>query len=255
MRKQYWAFRVLTISLARVTLDEREHTIESARGQLSLTEPPAQLVRINVVESPSYCQSTNTTVHLWSKEKINREFGSRNILSLKLQKATRPRETKWGYNYIKKLKNVITKGAYLSSMRLWARNTTETTVKVHALENKVNSFININCIHTTLCVYVCVWEGGGVLWGERERERLLEARHTNSPKVARPQNENRVSTSPVRGQITLHFFLLVHYSQWGNRLMNSPFEWQTEKKTTCDKKSPIMWCNHNNNIILILLIW
>ena len=104
-------------------------------------------------------------------------------------------------------------------------------------------------------VCMCVCGRGGGYCEERKRERLLEARHTNSPKVARPQNENLVSTSPVRGQITLHFFLLGHYNQWGNGLMNSPFEWQTEKKKTCDKKSPIMWCNHNNNIILILLIW
>ena len=52
----------------------------------------------------------------------------------------------------------LSKSADLSSMRLRARYTTETTVKVHAMENKVNSFININSIHMTLCM-----GGGGVL--------------------------------------------------------------------------------------------
>ena len=63
----------------------------------------------------------------------------------------------------------LSKGADLSSVRLRARYTTKPSIKVHALENKVNSFINVNSIHTTLCM-----GGGGGYCEGRERERLFE---------------------------------------------------------------------------------
>ena len=89
---------------------------------------------------------------------------------------------------------------YLSSVRLWARNSTESTVKVHTLQDKLYSFINIYSIQTTLRVTVCEWGGRWFMRegeGGSKGERICLEQPTSSANVAKLQNENLVSTSPV----------------------------------------------------------